>query len=352
MQTFSADALVRFATEILVSASTPWETAERVANSLVLSNLSGHDSHGLIRLMQYVPAIQDGRLQPQSQMKILKESPAVVHADGGWGLGQDQAHRLLMILMEKAKVIGIAAGTLHHCGHVGRLGEYGEVASANGLAFMGTVNNHGFGRGMAPPGGTQACLGTNPICLAMPSQDDPVILDIGTSVCAEGKIRVAFNKKEQVAANLLLDENGLPTTNPEVLYREPRGSILPLGGNQAYKGFGLGLLFDMLAGGFSGAPCSSPTRPNLSANAVYFQVMDPEFFAGTEHLLTEVAQLSQSVRNSPRRADVKEILLPGDPERKSRQARIENGIPIDDGTWQQLSDLARIQGVKLPDLLA
>src|SRR5439155_17451419 len=144
-------------------------------------------------------------------------------------------------------------------GQIGRLGEYGEKAAGLGLALFATVNNHGFGRAVAPPGGTAGRIGTNPLCLAVPAgEGPPVVLDIGTSVCAEGKVRVAFNKGVPAPEGWLLDAAGQPTTDPGVLYREPRGTILPLGGNQAYKGFGLGLLLDMLAGGLSGAPCSRP----------------------------------------------------------------------------------------------
>ena len=151
------------------------------------------------------------------------------------------------------------------------------------MAFLGTVNNHGFGRGVAPPGGTESRIGTNPLCLGAPTHGDPVVLDIGTSVCAEGKVRVAFNKGQRVPEGWLLDAEGRPTTDPGVLYREPRGSIQPLGGAQAYKGFGIGLLLDMFTGGLSGAACSNPKNPNLSANAVLFILLDSEHFAGAEH---------------------------------------------------------------------
>src|SRR5207248_2405619 len=141
--------------------------------------------------------------------------------------------------------VGLAAGTLKHCGHIGRLGEYAEAVASHGMAFLATVNNHGFGRAVAPPGGTEGRIGTNPLCLAAPTKGQPVILDIGTSVCAEGKVRVCFNKGLPAPDGWLLDSKGQPTTDPGVLYHDPRGTIQPLGGTQAYKGFGIGLLLDM-----------------------------------------------------------------------------------------------------------
>src|SRR5262249_51294867 len=159
---------------------------------------------------------------------------------GGRGLGQVQAHRLLARLVPRAQGLGIAAGAFKHCGDICRLGGDAETAAKKSTGFIAKVNGHGFGRGVAPTGGSGTRIGTNPLCLGAPTDDDPVVLDIGTSVCAEGKVRVAFNKSKPVPEGWLLDERGRPTTDPGVLYREPRGSILPLGGPQAYKGFGIG----------------------------------------------------------------------------------------------------------------
>jgi len=215
---------------------------------------------------------------------------------------------------------------------------------------MASVNNHGFGRGVAPPGGTEARIGTNPLCLGAPSKGDPLVLDIGTSVVAEGKVRVAFNKGQKVPEGWLLDPQGQPTTDPGVLYKEPRGSILPLGGNQAYKGFGIGMLLDAFVGGLSGAPCSAPSRPNLSANAVFFLVMDISQFAGRDHFLHEATGLAENLRACPKAAGVKEITLPGDPERRTRRQRMADGVVLDDGTWGQLSTLAHKLRVPPPTI--
>src|SRR5262249_53212147 len=168
------------------------------------------------------------------------------------------------------------------------------------------------------------------------------------SVVAEGKVRVAFNKGQHVPEGWLQDEKGRPTTDPSVLYREPRGTILPLGGASAYKGFGIGLLLDMFVGGLSGAPCSRPDAPNLSANAVLFLVLDIDQFAGAGHFLREVDDLAQSVRTCPRAEGMQEILLPGDPERREKARRHGGGIHLDEGTWSQLVAVASRLKVIMP----
>ena len=140
-----------------------------------------------------------------------------------------------------------------------------------------------------------------------------------------------------------------PPPIPGVLYREPRGSLLPLGGTQSgYKGFGLGLLLDVFAGALSGAECSHPDVPSRSANAVFFLVIDVEQFSGKDHFLGQVNALTEAVRSMPRAPGVSEILLPGDPERRERVRRQTSGIPLDEGTWKQLQELAARLGVNAP----
>jgi len=344
--TLSAEALTAFARSLFEAAGVPADEADVVARSLVDANLCGHDSHGLIRIPQYLKAVRDGLLRPGAPFTVVRETPAVLTADGNWGLGQVQAHRLLRRLVPKVQQAGLAAGTLRQCGHIGRLGEYAEAAAAERLAFVATVNNHGFGRAVAPPGGVEGRIGTNPLCLGAPTAGDPVILDIGTSVCAEGKVRVAFNKGQRLSEGWILDNRGRPTTDPADFYAEPRGTILPLGGQQAYKEFGLGLLLDMFAAGLSAGPCSRPELPLRVANAVLFVVLDVEQFAGAEHFLRETTDLAAAVRNCPRAEGVAEITLPGDPERRERARRRAAGIPLDDGTWGQLTAVA--QGLHVP----
>ncbi len=349
MPTFAAEKLTAFAESLFRASGVPDDEASRVARSLVDANLCGHDSHGMIRVLQYAEAIRDGRYKPGAPFTVLKQTAGVLVVDGGQGLGQVQAHRLLERLVPRAQALGLAAGTLMRCGHIGRLGEYAEAAAAHKMAFLATVNNHGFGRGVAPPGGKESRIGTNPLCVGIPTRAEPVVLDIGTSVVAEGKVRVLFNKGQQVPPGWLLDAEGRPTTDPGVLYKEPRGSILPLGGaGGGYKGFGIGLVLDMLVGGLSGAPCSTPGAPNLSANAVFFLLLDIDQFTGAAHFLSQVTGLADAIHACPRAEGASEILLPGEPERREKTRRLHAGIPLDDGTWKQLTELAERLLVPLP----
>jgi hydroxycarboxylate dehydrogenase B len=343
--TTSAPVLLDFAHRLFVAAGVPDDEAETVARSLVDANLCGHDSHGLIRVLQYIGFLRNGSLFAGVPMTTVRETPAMLAADGNWGLGQVQAYRLLDRLQEKAKTVGIASGTLKRCGHIGRLGEYAEWATARGFAFFATVNSHGSGQRVVPPGGTCGRIGTNPICFGAPTPTEPLVVDFSTSACAEGKVRVAFQKGVPVPSGWIIDKDGQPTTNPADLYTDPPGSILPFGGPQAYKGFGLGIMMDALAGGLTGGECTRPDRPMSGrGNGVVFALWDVEMFGGREHFLEAVGGLTEYVRGTPTVAGFDGITLPGDPERASRKFREQNGITIADGTWEMLVKLAKDLG--------
>ncbi len=349
MPTFSATTLTSLARDLFLAASVPAEDAAIVANSLVDANLCGHDSHGMLRVPQYLDFLKQGIFKPGAPFTVLNETAAVVAADGNWGLGQVQAYRLLKMLLEKARVLGIAAGTLRNCGHIGRLGEYAEAAARESMAFIAAVNSHGGGRRVVPPGGTEGRISTNPICMGAPSSTSPVVLDFGTSAVAEGKVRLSHQKNERVPEGWLVDHAGKPTTDPGVLYAEPRGNILPFGGQQMYKGFGLGLLVDLFCGGLSGGPCSNPKfQLGGQGNAVVFIAINPAHLGGVPHFIAESDGLTEFVRSCPTAEGLPPVMLPGDPERLAKQKRLADGIPLPDGTWNLIANAAAELNVKLP----
>ena len=352
MPSFTADVLTGFVTQLFAAAGVPEDDAATVARSLVGANLRGHDSHGVMRVPQYVDFLRKGAYRVGVGLRVENDTPAVVVCDGQWGLGQVQAHRLLDLVLPRARALGLAAGAARECGHIGRLGEYAERAADEGLVLVATVNNCGAGQRVAPPGGLEARLGTNPLCAAVPTSGEPVVLDFGTSVAAEGKVRVYYiNGKRPVPEGWLLDPQGRPTTDPSVLYEPPLGTILPMGGVQAYKGFGLGLVLDMLAGGLSGGRSSHPGAPPAKGNNVVFLALDPAQFAGRAALVRESSQLADYVRGTPRAPGVEAILLPGDPERLMLQRRGAEGIPLEDAHWAKLTELAGLLGVAAPDVV-
>lgn len=337
--------LQEFACQLLAAGGASADEALIVAHSLVEANLRGYDSHGVMRIPYYVQAIRDGEVVPGEELTVLDEGPSRVVADGNWGFGQVQAVRLLKLLATKAHASGQAVGTMTHSGHIGRLGEYCELAAAEGLVSILMVNSHGAAVRVAPPGGKAPRLSTNPLAIGVPLGSEPLVLDFSTSATAEGKVRVKKIAGQPCPEGWLIDCEGRPTTDPASLYGNPPGSILPMGGPQAYKGFGLGLMIEILTGALSGGVCARPVPYAKKGNCVFAMLIDPGRFGGADHFRAEVAQLAEYIKSCPRVGECEEILLPGDPERRLFAKRSTEGIPLDNENWNALVKLGEKLGV-------
>ena len=348
MPTLTADHLTHFASALLSAGGVSLDEAALVADSLVASNLRGHDSHGVIRIPNYLDQCAKGEVTPGAKLTITKETTTVVLTDGNWGFGQIQARRLTQRLIEKAHAEATVIGTLIHSGHIGRLGEYCELAAEAGLVSMLMANTHGVARRVAPPGGTAPRLGTNPLALGVPHPQGPLILDFGTSAVAEGKVRVKRIAGDQCPPGWLLDSEGRPTTDPGTLYASVPGTILPMGGEQSYKGFGLALMIEIFAGALSGGVCAREVPLNQPGNCTWMMVLNPAHLGGAGHFAREVACVVDFMRGCPRIEGVREILLPGDPERRMLAERRQHGIPLDERAWHDLVSLARRLEVAVP----
>jgi uncharacterized oxidoreductase len=348
MPTFYAHALEAFATRLLVAAGAPEEEAAIVAGALIRANLAGHDSHGVLRLEQYCRLMRDGLIVPGAPSRIVAETPGTVVLDGGWGFGQVVAQRATQMAISKARAQGVGVAGTRHANHLGRLGDYPAMAAAQGMAAIAAVNNHGGGAWVAPWGGREGRLSTNPIAIATPGPERPIILDITTSVVAEGKIRVKRNRDEPMPAGWALNAAGEPTTNPHDLYRTPRGAILPFGGEAGHKGFGLSLMVDILAGALTGAGCSQEGAPRMG-NALFLIAIDIAAMTPLSAFGEQVQALIDWVRSSALAPGFDAIRFPGEPEAEIEARRQVEGIPVDDETWRQITDFARTLGVVLPE---
>ncbi|MBT4694997.1 MAG: Ldh family oxidoreductase [Planctomycetaceae bacterium] len=319
--------------------------AKQVAKSLVLANLCGHDSHGVVRIAPYLTNIQRGILQPAAEFSVTHETESLVVADAQHGFGQVQMPALIAHLSTKARTQGIACGAMKRCGHIGQLSQWVESAAENGFAALLTVNDNGALQAVAPPGGKRPTLSTNPISIATPSDPDPILVDISTSVVANGKILVAHKENKQVPQGWLRDENGQPTTDPAVRYQDPPGSLNPAGG---YKGFGLAFLLDVLVSGLTGGHCPPAPADAVPANNVLMVLWDPQHFQGIDHIVSEAVRLEQFTRESPLLDADSPIMLPHDRSRKTKSERRNAGIPLGDEVYLQITEFANQNDISLP----
>ena len=251
MARFKADYLTKFTTHIFVNFGSPTDEAKMIADHLVESNLMGLDSHGVIRIPEYIDRIENGILVPGGKISITEKTTTAV-IDAGLNFGQVAGPKAVDWAVERAVKYGTASIVIHKCNHVGRLGAYPEVAARAGMVSFIICNATKHGHGVAPFGGTEGRMSPNPIAFGAPTSGDPIILDISTSAASEGKIRVFKNQGEQLPEPWVLDPQGQKTTDPNVFYGPPKGTILPFGGSQGYKGTGLAIMAEILSGALAG----------------------------------------------------------------------------------------------------
>lgn len=337
--------LTRFATDIFVAGGATTEDAQTTADHLVLANLKGHDSHGVGMIPSYVHALRQNNLNVRAHAKIVREQGAVVLVDGQCGLGQVVAKEAMDIAIARVRIHGLASVGLQNAHHIGRIGTYGEQCAAAGFVSIHFVNVVGHGPIVAPFGGREARLQTNPFCCAVPRPGKlPIILDMATSVIAAGKVRVAYNAGYLVPEGSLIDAEGKATTDPKTLFEPPRGSLNPFG---LHKGYGLAFMCELLGGALVAHKTMQPAneRKGVSINNMFTVVVDPTVFGSAEMFEAEVEAMVQYMHDTVPSDPDQGVLVAGEPEQQRLEERSRDGIPIDAKTWQDLESAAQAVGI-------
>jgi hydroxycarboxylate dehydrogenase B len=345
MPVFTAPQLVELGKTLLTAAGVPPQDAVVVAEELAEANLVGHDSHGVMRLVQYVEMIQANFVRPGAPIETVRDDGSTAVIDAHFNLGQVAAKAALDTAIAKARATGTATVMIRNCNHVGRLGSYTESAAKAGFLAMMAVNSPGPG-GVAPFGGIDRKLGTNPICMAAPAGGAAIVLDMTTSATAEGKLRVAFQKGEPVGEGLMIDGHGNPTINPADYYNKPYGSILPLGGSMGHKGFGLAVMIDVFCGILSGSGIARTDLPR-GANGVWLHLLEIERFLPRAEYDNWIQTYVTYLKDCRLMPGCPEILLPGEIEQRRRQQREAGGVLVPDETWRLLNETAGRLGVTI-----
>ncbi len=340
MPKYTHEQLFTFSERIIASLGSSREAAAVVAEHLASANLAGHDSHGVLRLPQYRNHVREGKIDPAAEPEVVRETSTTALMNGSSAWGQVVAKRAMDIALEKASQHALSAVSIRNCYHIGRVGVYPLQAAREGYIAQVYCNGHGVAR-IAPWGSTEAKLATNPVAIAVPTRDAPILVDITTSVVAEGKVRVAKNAGKAIPEGWILDKDGQPTTDPEDLYAG--GTILPFGGPQGHKGYGMSVVVDLLGGVLSDAGCGFMTEK--FGNGVFMQVVDPRAFEDEDTFLDRVDAYAKYLKSAAPRPGVEEVLLPGEPELRTEAKRRRDGIEIDEGTLKQLGELADELGV-------
>ena len=307
------------------------------------ANLAGHDSHGIIQIPTYIDRMQVGHIVPGAPWKIVQESPATTVVDGFWGFGYVVSERAMQLTIDKARTTNVAATTVFRQGHIGRLASYSLMAAQADMIGLITADSGRAAKQVAPFGGREARIGTNPLSIAVPSNlDGPLFLDMATSAVAAGKISLAVSRGESIPLGWIVDRHGKPTTDPEQL--KEGGALLPLGGSEGYKGSGLAVIVEILCGLLTGLGFGhDPTgRHNDGCFMAAFNV---EAFRPLAEFKREVTEFAQYLKATAPAEGSSGVLYPGEIEYLREQERRQSGIDVENATWQKLKSLAEGYGL-------
>ena len=322
--------------------------ARAVADMLVEANLSGHDSHGIQMVTYYVDCLANGGLDPAARPELVLDGGAVLRIDGHRGFGAIAGAFAMEQGIERARQHGVALVALGNSHHLGRIGHWAEVCLEAGLVSLHFVNVHGHKPLVAPWGGRESRLGTNPFCAGVPGTDRhaPFVLDFATSKIAFGKVGVAHDKGEMLPQGAMIAADGSPTRDSGTMIPDTEGGALLAMGE--HKGGGLALLCELLGGALTGGGVGKPENhvADTTLNGMLSVLIDPEALGGFAGMAGEIDALSDWVRSSAPAQGHQRVMLAGEPERAERQRRLEAGIPLATAAWEGFVDAGRRLGVE------
>ncbi|WP_414470202.1 L-sulfolactate dehydrogenase [Methanobacterium sp. ACI-7] len=328
--------------EILTKMNIKEEHAEIVADVTLDANLKGFSSHGLGRFPQYVKGLKAGTIVTDAEIEIEKETPSMALINGNHIFGHVVAYKAMEIAIQKAKETGIAIVGVHDSNHFGVTGYYTDMAVMQDMIGIVVANTE---PAVAPLGGKEPILGTNPIAIGIPSNKNYVSVDMATSASARGKLLEAVRKGQKIPENVALDVDGNPTIDPEEALK---GSILPFG---AHKGYALAFMIEILAGPLvraaSGKAVMGTANPEeMCTKGDLLIVIDPSKFVDIEEFKADVDNFITEIKGSG-----ENIFIPGDMEVKNIKNAKEEGLPIDDVLYAQLKEIADELSFNLDEIL-
>lgn len=354
----AVDALRRLIADIFVAAGCEAIEAGRISFHLVSANITGHDSHGVIRTPRYIQWLREGKVLAGQILTVVTESPTHAVVDGNFGFGQTIGPLAVDMGIAKARLEGMSIIALRHSGHIGRIGDWAERAAKQGLVSIHFVNVS-QGEIVAPFGGADRRFATNPMCVGVPpvANEPMLILDFATSMVAEGKVLVASNGGKPVPPGAMIEPDGTLSTDPATLYgplthggardlANGTGALCTFG---AHKGSGIAFMCEILAGVLTGGGTSGPIaggRRGRISNGMFSIYLDPGHF-GANGFAAQAAEYARYVKASRPAIPGGEVLVPGEPEARNRSERLANGIPLQADTWLALQNVARDLGVAL-----
>lgn len=347
MPTKPHDELIDLGSRMMRAAGATSTVADRVVEHLVGSNLVGIDSHGVLRLPDYISWLEEEKAAPDNRMEVVQQRDAVCLVDAHFTYGAVAGSEASRVAAERARRHGVGIVSVRNSTHTGRLGEYVEQLAQDRLIGFFCCNAQGYGQFVAPWGGKEARLTTNPMAWGFPSgaEDRVVVVDMATSAAPEGRIRLKTRQGESIPMGQVIDAEGRDTTNPEDLFGPPAGAILPFG---QHKGYALALVVEMLAGALSGGGCARPVDQLYThENAFFVMAIDVSAIRPATDVTQQIDALLDYVTNCPPTAGQGEVVFPYEREQRERKRRLVEGIDVDEPTWETIVKSAESLGVQV-----
>lgn len=351
MVTIEANDLIELTRDIFVAAGCSEAEGERLGKSLVGANLAGHDSHGVVRIPRYLEWKETGAFLADQSIEIVRETPVIAVVDGNYGFGQTVAPQAVQLGIDKCKANGLSAIALRNAGHVGRVGEWAEMAAEAGLVSIHHVNAPASLL-VAPFGAREARYSTAPYSVGIPRPDgNAIILDFATSVVAEGKVLVASQGGKPLPEHSLVSGDGAIGGDPRFLYgdytpdgprdyRNGKGAIRAMGD---HKGSGLAFMVEILGGSLTGT--GAPLETRRWANGMLSIYIDPKVLDPDGFFPEDVTRYLKYFKTARPIDPDAEVLYPGEPEQRARTKRLKEGVPIPEQTWAAIRNSALAQGL-------
>lgn len=341
----TADELHELTKRILIAAGTDDRNADGVVEHLVQANLSGVDTHGVWHVGGYVAAIKAGEIVPTAWPEISKETAASALVTGNWTFGQVAAKYAMGVAIEKARAHDMAVVGLVQCHHIGRLGHYVEMAASEGMISMVWAGGYAEEAPVAVPyGGCARVLSTNPMAMGFPAGKEPrMMFDFATTAISGVKVVNAQSRHEQLPPGCIVDKDGNPSTDPNDFF--DGGGHVPFG---RHKGYALMMAAEFLGRIFTGADAfveANRAGPFMRHQGVVMVVFKADLFQPLAEYAERADEMERRVRAVPPASGFEEVLVPGDPEVRTRAIRQRDGIPITDDVWQSIADVAASLGV-------
>lgn len=344
IMTWAAAELRRLAARILQAAGAPESAAGVVAEALVEANLVGHDSHGVIRVPEYVAMIRAGSLQPLARPRVVRHRAATVLVSGEWGFGQVTGQFAVQQAVSSARAMGCAAVGILRGNHMGRVGRFVEQAALEDCAAVMWVGGLEGPQQMVPYGGTRAAMGTNPIAAGFPLQgESPLMLDFATTAVAGGKVMVAHARGHKLPPGCIVDRDGRPSTEPRDFL--DGGALLPFGG---HKGYCLAVLGELLAQSLTGSDETGEEGGGSSAfsrSGALILAVHIGAFRDPHDVKARARDVADRLRAIPPAPGFTQVFTPGEIEQRTGRQRQEAGIELPAQTWGALMDCAEELGV-------